>query len=211
VRAGVTQGVLLTAASFGVLLTLANLVAAVLALLAIVMYSVGYTMLLKRRTPQNIVWGGAAGCMPVLISWAAVTGGLSLTPVVLFLVVFFWTPPHYWPLAIRYRDDYAAAGVPMLPVVRPIAHACTQTVIYAILTVATSLLLIPIAGMGMVYTITASVLGAGFLVLVVMLRRVAGRPTPDGHALERAAMRVFHGSITYLALLFLAVAVDPFL
>lgn len=210
-RAGITQGLVLTAASFGVLLVLANVVAAVLALVAILMYSVGYTMLLKRRTPQNIVWGGAAGCMPVLIAWAAVTGGLSLTPVVLFLVVFFWTPPHYWPLAIRYREDYAAAGVPMLPVVRPIAHACTQTVVYAILTIATSLLLVPVAGMGVVYTITACVLGAGFLVLVVMLRRVAGRPTTDGQGLERAAMRVFHGSITYLALLFLAVAVDPFL
>ena len=210
VRAGLVQGVVLTAASFAVLLLLANSVAAVLALLAILMYSVGYTMLLKRRTSQNIVWGGAAGCMPVLIAWAAVTGGLTWTPVVLFLIVFFWTPPHYWPLAIRYRHDYAAAGVPMLPVVRPIAHACTQTVIYAALTVLTSLLLIPIAQMGVVYFATAIALGIAFMALVVRLRLIAARSADDDHTLERAAMQVFHGSITYLALLFLAVAVDPF-
>lgn len=223
VRAGLIQGALMSAASFGVLLLLANLVAALLALLAILMYSVGYTILLKRRTAQNIVWGGAAGCMPVLIAWAAVTGSLTWTPVLLFLIVFFWTPPHYWPLAIRYREDYAAAGVPMLPVVRPVAHTCTQTIIYASLTVATSLLLIPIADMGLVYTVSACVLGAAFLLLVVLLRRAASQSAlgtqsardttsaPDAAALERAAMRVFHGSITYLALLFLAVALDPFL
>ena len=100
-----------------VLSLLANPLAAALGALAIAFYVVGYTMLLKRRTPQNIVWGGAAGCMPVLIAWAAVTGSLAWTPVVLFLIVFWWTPPHYWPLSLRYRDDYAAAGVPMLPVV----------------------------------------------------------------------------------------------
>lgn len=211
VRAGVMQGIILAAASFGALLILANLVAAILALLAILMYAVGYTMLLKRRTAQNIVWGGAAGCMPVLIAWAAVTGRLSLTPVVLFLIVFFWTPPHYWPLAIRYREEYAAAGVPMLPVVRPVAHACTQTIVYACLTVGASLLLIPVAGMGPVYSVTACLLGVAFLVLVIMLRHAAATHPAGGAELERAALRVFHGSITYLALLFLAVAVDPFL
>ena len=118
VRAGLWQGALLAVASALVLLLTSNALAAVLALVAIAFYAIGYTMLLKRRTPQNIVWGGAAGCMPVLIAWAAVTGSLSWTPVVLFLIIFFWTPPHYWPLAMRFRDDYAAAGVPMLPVVR---------------------------------------------------------------------------------------------
>ena len=110
---------------------------------AIAFYAVGYTMLLKRRTPQNIVWGGAAGCMPVLIAWAAVTGSLSWTPVVLFLIIFFWTPPHYWPLAMRFKDDYAAAGVPMLPVVRTDGQVANSIIVYTWVMVATSLVLVP--------------------------------------------------------------------
>ena len=109
------------------------------------MYVVGYTMLLKRRTPQNIVWGGAAGCMQILIGWAAVTGSLTWAPMVLFGVVFFWTPPHYWPLSLRFKDDYAAAGVPMLPVVAPLSLVAREIIGYSWAMVLTSLLLVPAA------------------------------------------------------------------
>ena len=121
-------------------------------------------MALKRRTPQNIVWGGAAGCMPVLIGWAAVTGSLSWAPVVLFAIIFFWTPPHYWPLSLRFRDDYAAAGVPMLPVVADVVVVARRIVAYSWVMVAVSLLLWPVADTGPVYGLAATVLGAGFLV-----------------------------------------------
>ena len=208
VRAGIVQGVILGAASVVVLAVLANALAALLSLLAIGMYVVGYTIWLKRRTPQNIVWGGAAGCMPVLIAWAAVTGSLTWTPVVLFLIVFFWTPPHYWPLAIKYREDYAAAGVPMLPVVAPMSTVVRHVVIYSWVMVFTSLVLIPIASMGWLYSIGAVVCGAFFLYLAYSLRRVQDAGPED---IERAAMRLFHGSITYLAVIFLLVGVDPFL
>jgi protoheme IX farnesyltransferase len=207
VRAGIVQGVVLGVASVVVLAALANVLAALLSLLAIGMYVVGYTIWLKRRTPQNIVWGGAAGCMPVLIAWAAVTGSLSWTPVVLFLIVFFWTPPHYWPLAIKYREDYAAAGVPMLPVVAPMSTVVRHVVIYSWVMVATSLTLIPIAQMGWVYSIGAVACGSFFLILAYSLRRVRDQ-NPD--VIERAAMRLFHGSISYLAVIFLLVGIDPF-
>ena len=207
VRAGVWQGALLAVASALVLLLTSNALAAALALAAIAFYAVGYTMLLKRRTPQNIVWGGAAGCMPVLIAWAAVTGSLSWTPVVLFLIIFFWTPPHYWPLAMRFKDDYAAAGVPMLPVVRTDAQVATSIVIYTWVMVATSLVLVPVAPMGWVYGIGATLLGAGFLWEAHLLKR---RIAAGSGTVTATAMRLFHGSITYLALLFLLVALDPF-
>lgn len=206
VRAGLFQGFVLTVASAFFLAWWTNLLAAVLALVAVFLYAVGYTMWLKRRTPQNIVWGGAAGCMPVLIAWSAVTGSLSWTPVVLFLIVFFWTPPHYWPLAMKYREDYEAAGIPMLPVVRSAHQVSRSIVAYSWVMVATSVALIPVAGMGWVYGIASVVLGAGFLLLAYRL--LAGtRSQADPTVL---AMRLFHFSITYLALLFLAVAVDPF-
>ena len=206
-RIAVVQGVILALASVLVLLVMANVLAAVLAVVAIAFYAVGYTMLLKRRTPQNIVWGGAAGCMPVLIAWAAITGGLSWTPVVLFLIVFLWTPPHYWPLAIKYREEYAAAGVPMLPVVKPLTDTARQIVLYSWAMVAMSLVLIPVAGMGWVYSLGAVVLGAAFIYFAYVLRARINEPD----LILAAAMRLFHGSITYLALLFLLVAVDPFL
>ena len=207
VRAGLWQGAILAVLSALVLYVTSNLLAALLALAAIALYAVGYTMLLKRRTPQNIVWGGAAGCMPVLIAWAAITGSISWTPVVLFLVVFFWTPPHYWPLAMRFRDDYAAAGVPMLPVVRTDAQVSASILWYAWAMVAASLALIPVAPMGWVYGIGAAALGAAFLSEAYLLRRrvLAGESSANA-----TAMRLFHGSITYLALLFLLVAIDPF-
>ncbi len=207
VRAGLWQGALLAVASAVVLLVTANLLSAVLGLVAIAFYAVGYTMVLKRRTPQNIVWGGAAGCMPVLIAWAAVTGSLTWTPVVLFLIIFFWTPPHYWPLAMRFREDYAAAGIPMLPVVRTDVQVARSIIAYTWAMVATSLVLIPVAPMGWVYGMGATILGAAFLWEAYLLRRriIAGE-----QSVTATAMRLFHGSITYLALLFLLVALTPF-
>jgi protoheme IX farnesyltransferase len=208
VRAGVVQGALLALASAVILVLLANPLSAVLSLAAIAFYAVGYTMLLKRRTPQNIVWGGAAGCMPVLIAWSAVTGSLTWTPVVLFLVIFFWTPPHYWPLAMKFRDDYAAAGIPMLPVVATKQVVASNIVTYTWIMVAVSLVLVPVAPMGWVYACGAALLGAAFLVQAYVLRRAVAEDAPD---ITATAMRLFHGSITYLALLFLLVAIDPFL
>jgi protoheme IX farnesyltransferase len=199
---GIALGVISTA-WFGVFV---NWLSAGLALGALLFYVVVYTMLLKRRTPQNIVWGGAAGCMPVLIGWSAVTGGLTWAPAVLFGVIFLWTPPHYWPLSLRYRDDYAAAGVPMLGVVAgPLAVART-VVAYSWAMVACSLLLVPVGGAGLVYAASAALLGAGFLIEAY---RLLGRARRDESAL--APMRLFHLSITYLTLLFVAVAVDPFI
>ncbi len=207
VRAGMWQGALLALASAAVLLITANLLSAVLALVAIAFYAIGYTMLLKRRTPQNIVWGGAAGCMPVLIAWSAVTGSLTWTPVVLFLIIFFWTPPHYWPLAMRYREDYAAAGIPMLPVVRTDPQVANSIIAYAWVMVAVSLVLIPVAPMGWIYGVGAVVLGAAFMWEAYLLKR---RISAGADSVTATAMRLFHGSITYLALLFLLIAIDPF-
>lgn len=206
-REALVFGVVLGAVSVGWLWVTTGALPAVLALAAIAFYVGVYTMALKRRTPQNIVWGGAAGCMPVLIGWSAVTGSLAWTPVVLFAVIFFWTPPHYWPLSLRFRDDYAAAGVPMLPVVAGPVTVARQIVAYSWVMVAVSLLLWPVAGTTPVYAVAAVVLGAGFLREAhVLLRRAR-----SGVAVESSAMRLFHGSITYLTLLFVAVAVDPLL
>ena len=207
VRAGMVQGVILGILSMAVLWVTANLLSALLALAAIVFYAVGYTMILKRRTPQNIVWGGAAGCMPVLSAWSAVTGWLSWSPVVLFLIVFFWTPPHYWPLAMKFKEDYAAAGVPMLPVVRSEVQVTASILRYSWVMVAVSLVLIPVAPMGWVYATGAVVLGAGFIAMAYRLRSAVVNASGDVTA---RAMRLFHGSITYLALLFLLVALEPF-
>jgi protoheme IX farnesyltransferase len=177
-----------------------NWLAAGLADVAIAFYVGVYTMVLKRRTAQNIVWGGAAGCMPVFIGWAAVTGTLSWAAVVLFAVIFFWTPPHFWALAIKFKDDYARANVPMLPVVATPEVVARRVVAYSWAMVLTSALLA--LDTGLIYWVSAGVLGAVFLreahVLEVKVRR-GGAPNP---------MRLFHFSITYLALLFLAVAVD---
>jgi protoheme IX farnesyltransferase len=184
---------------------LTNWLAAALSFGAILLYVVFYTIILKRRTPQNIVWGGVAGCMPVLIGWAAVTGDLSWPPVILFMIIFLWTPPHYWPLSMKYRSDYQAAGVPMLAVVRGRAQVGLQVILYAWATVACSLLLIPIAGMGLLYSCTALVTGGWFIYETHRLYSLAIR---HEHV---SPMRVFHGSIAYLTLLFVAVGVDPLL
>jgi protoheme IX farnesyltransferase len=183
---------------------LTNWLAAVLTLAAIVFYVVVYTMVLKRRTAQNIVWGGAAGCMPVLIGWVAVTGKVSWAPFVLFAIVFCWTPPHFWSLAIRYRDDYERAGVPMLPVVASPTEVARKIVAYSWLTVAASLVLWPVAT-GWVYGVLA--LGAGATLLVAshqLLARTKARIDPS-------SMRLFHLSNSYLAFIFVAVALDTFL
>ncbi|AJM77717.1 heme o synthase [Rathayibacter toxicus] len=183
----------------------ANWLSAGLSLAAILIYVVFYTLFLKRRTPQNIVWGGIAGCMPVLIGWSAVTGLLDWAPVILFFIIFLWTPPHYWPLSMKYRDDYQAAGVPMLAVVRGRTTVGLQVILYAWATVACSLLLIPVAGMGILYTVVALGSGIWFIAETHRLYSVAIRH-------ERVSpMRVFHGSIGYLTLLFLAVGIDPLL
>jgi protoheme IX farnesyltransferase len=195
----------LGAVSIGWLWAFTNWVAALLSLGAILLYVVFYTMILKRRTAQNIVWGGVAGCMPVLIGWAAVTGDLSWPPFILFLIIFLWTPPHYWPLSMKYRDDYQAAGVPMLSVVRGRAQVGLQVILYAWATVACSLLLVPIADMGLVYTLVAVGSGAWFIYETHRLYNLAIR---HEHV---SPMRVFHGSIAYLTLVFVAVGVDPLL
>jgi protoheme IX farnesyltransferase len=185
-----------------------NWLSASLALAANLFYVVVYSLVLKRRTAQNIVWGGAAGCFPALIGWTAVTGSLAWTPVVLFLVVFFWTPPHFWALALRYRDDYAAAKVPMLPVVATERAVTTQIVAYSWVMVALSLLLWPVAGTGWVYPAAAAALGGAFLVEAYRLYGLARRGV-SGVALR--PLRLFHWSNTYLALLFVAVALDAVL
>ncbi|CAB4860158.1 MAG: protoheme IX farnesyltransferase [Actinobacteria bacterium] len=190
-------------ASLAVLTLVANLLAAALSLAAILFYVFVYTLLLKRRTEQNIVWGGIAGCFPVLIGWAAVTGEISVTPWILFVVVFLWTPAHYWPLSLRYADDYAAASVPMLSVLRPKVAVGLQVILYAWATVVASLVLIPVAPMGVVYSVVAVLAGGWF---IVETHRLYNRSVAGG---DTNAMRVFHASNTYLTALFIAVAIDP--
>jgi heme o synthase len=202
-RAALVFGLALAVVSTLWLGLLVNWLSAGLALVANVFYVVGYTIILKRRTTQNIVWGGAAGCFPALIGWTSVTNGLAWAPVVLFLVVFFWTPPHFWALAIRYREDYSRAGVPMLPVVASPLRVAREIVIYAWLTVATSLLLWPLAT-GWVYAALAGAAGAVLLVGAhrLLLRTQRGEnPKP---------MQLFHLSNSYLAFVFVAIALDTF-
>jgi len=176
-----------------------NLLSAVLAVAATLFYVFVYTLWLKRTSSQNIVIGGAAGAVPVLVGWAAVTDSLSWTPLVLFALIFLWTPPHFWSLAVKYRDDYRAANVPMLPAVATFKRTSYEILVYTVALIACSLLLVPVASLGTLYLVAASVLGAGFLVLAV---RLAIRETP------KAAMRLFSYSITYLTVLFVCMAVD---
>ena len=198
-------GLLLGVVAVGLMAAVTNLLAAGLTAAAIAFYVVVYTMLLKRRTAQNIVWGGAAGCMPVLIGWTAVTGSLAWPAAVLFAVIFFWTPPHFWALAIRYREDYARANVPMLPVVASPLRVAGEIVAYAWVTVLVSLALWPLAT-GWVYGVLAVLAGAAFL---VSAHRLLARTRAGSNA--KAAMQMFHMSNSYLAFLFVAVAVDTFL
>jgi protoheme IX farnesyltransferase len=197
-----TFGIVLGVLSFAWLAGLVNVLSAVLALAANLFYVLVYTMGLKRRTTQNIVIGGAAGCVPVLVGWAAVTGEIGLPAWVLFAIIFAWTPPHFWALAMRYRDDYARAGVPMLPVVRGVRETARQILLYSVLMVATTLLFGPIGRMGAIYLVAAVALGAVFVARAVQLYR---SPT------EKAAIQLFRYSISYLTLLFVAMAADAIL
>jgi protoheme IX farnesyltransferase len=192
-------GLVLEATAFVWLWGTVNLLAATLAVSAMLFYVFVYTIWLKPRSPQNIVIGGAAGAVPVLVGWAAVTGSLGAPAWVLFAIVFFWTPPHFWALALRYQDDYEAAGIPMLPVVSGITNAVRQIILYSVIVVATTLLLFAFEAMGIVYFVAAVGLGVAFVWQAFALRR---DPTP------RRAMRLFAFSNTYLALLFAAIAVD---
>jgi heme o synthase len=207
----------LGATVFGVILGIAatlwlgyfvNWLSAALALGANAFYIAVYTLWLKRRTPQNIIWGGIAGCFPPLIGWTAVTGSLALTPFVMFLIVFFWTPPHTWALAIRYREDYAGANVPMLPVVRSAPVVARLIMVYSLVTVLVSLALWPVAHTGWLYPAVAVVLGVALLWQSALLLARARRGLTDA-ALQ--PMRLFHWSNSYLALLFVAAAVDTLL
>jgi protoheme IX farnesyltransferase len=201
-------GIALMVVSTLVLGFLVNWLSSLLALAASAFYLFGYTMVLKRRTTQNIVWGGLAGCFPTLIGWTAVTDRFDWAPVVLFLVVFFWTPPHTWALAMRYREDYARVDVPMLPVVKDAAGVARQIVGYSWVMVATSLALWPVAHTGPLYPIAATVLGAGFLVEAhLMWQRARG----SNELTVVKPMRLFHWSNMYLSLLFVAVALTPLL
>ncbi|MBD0329331.1 MAG: protoheme IX farnesyltransferase [Thermoleophilia bacterium] len=193
-------GLALSALSFVLLASLANVLTALLALAGNLFYVLVYTGWLKRSTPQNIVVGGAAGAVPPLVGWAAATGNLTLPALFLFLVVFVWTPPHFWALALLIRRQYEAAGVPMLPVVRGERETTRQIVLYTVGLVALTLAPLAWGMFGAVYLVAAVALGAGFLLLAWRLRR---EPTPG-----RAAL-VFHYSLAYLALLFVAMAVDP--
>jgi protoheme IX farnesyltransferase len=188
-------------AAFGLLSVAVNLLAAALALGGLLGYVLVYTLWLKRRTPQNIVIGGAAGAVPPLVAWAAVTGSLDGTAIFLFALVFFWTPPHFWALSLLMKDEYARAGVPMLPVVRGEAETRWQIALYAVLLVAWSALPLAVAALpfGGVYLTAAGLLGLGFLAHVVWLARRPGR---------RAALRTYLFSLAYLAAMFAAAVAD---
>ena len=194
----------LEVAAFCLLALEVNTLSAVLAVSAMAFYVLVYTVWLKRRSSQNIVVGGAAGAVPVLVGWAAVTGSLSWTPVVLFAVIFIWTPPHFWALAVRYRDDYEAAHVPMLPVVASLRRTTLEILVYTVVLWATTLLFGAVASMGPLYGASAIVLGACFTWLAAMLYRDARAD----RASVAKSMRLFGFSITYLTLLFAAMAAD---
>ncbi|MGC2485210.1 MAG: heme o synthase [Acidimicrobiales bacterium] len=190
--------------AFAVLAVWVNVLAAWLALSATAFYVIVYTMILKRRSKQNIVIGGAAGAVPVLVGWAAVTNSLGWTPVLLFLVIFLWTPPHFWALAVRYRDDYQAANVPMMPVVASLRRTTLEILIYSVVLWALTLLIGTSAHLGWIYAISATVLGAMFTFYALRLYRHARNDKAD----VAEAMKMFHFSITYLSALFILMAVD---
>lgn len=196
-------GISLGVAAFGWLWATANLLSATLAVATILFYVLVYTLLLKRRTAQNIIWGGAAGCMPVVIGWSAVTATVDWPAVVMFAVVFFWTPPHTWSLAMNFCDDYRRVGVPMLPAVASPVHVSRQIVIFTWLMVAASLLLIPATSW--VYATAALLAGTWFIAVAHRLHTAVQRGEPS------RPMRLFHLSNSYLALVFVAIAVDSVL
>jgi protoheme IX farnesyltransferase len=206
VRGAVALGITLSLLSVIWLESQVNTLSALFAASAIVFYVCVYTLLLKRRTSSNIVWGGAAGCFPVLIGWAAVTNSISLAPIVLFLIVFWWTPPHYWPLSMQYRKDYENAGIPMLPVVANREKVASQIAIYSWIMVATTMVLPLVSELSIVY-----VLGAIILNLIFMREVYALKNRAKSDDLDINPMKLFHWSITWLALLFFLIGLDPLL
>jgi heme o synthase len=193
-------GLALSALSFVLLASFANVLTAVLALVGNLFYVLVYTRWLKRSTPQNIVIGGAAGAVPPLVGWAAATGNLALPALALFAIVFFWTPPHFWALALLIKRDYQAAGIPMLPVVRGERETARQIVLYTVVLIAVTLVPVTWGMFGALYFVAAIVLGGAFLWLALRLRR---------ELVPARAAVLFHYSLAYLALLFVAMAVDP--
>jgi protoheme IX farnesyltransferase len=214
-RSALAFAVSLEVVAFALLWGTVNLLSAVLAVSACLFYVFVYTLWLKRTSSRNIVIGGAAGAVPTLIGWSAVTGSLDWAPVVLFGIIFYWTPPHFWALAIRYRDDYAAADVPMLPVVESMRRTSERILVYTLLLWVLTLVFSPVAGMGNLYLGAAIVLGGVFTAFAVRLWRLNGNETGLAVAggvgeveLRAVAMRTFAWSITYITLLFGAMAVD---
>ena len=200
-RNALVFAVTLEVIAFAVLWAGANLLSGLLALSATFFYVFVYSLWLKRTSKQNIVIGGAAGAVPVLVGWAAVTNGLGWTPWLLFLLIFLWTPPHFWALAIKHREDYQAAGVPMLPVVETREKVIRSMILYTIALIACSLVVIPVADMGWVYGVSAGILGAAFLWGTIALGRADT---------ASASMKLFSFSITYISVLFVALTVDVF-
>jgi protoheme IX farnesyltransferase len=198
-RAALIYGITLGVASEAVLLIGVNTLAALLALCGLLGYVFVYTLWLKPRTPQNIVIGGAAGAIPPLVGWAAVTGSLNLTAWLLFAIVFMWTPPHFWALSLLIKDDYAAGHVPMLPVVRGERSTTTHIIVYSAILVATTLIPVATGAFGAIYAVSAALLGLGFIWMAARLRREADRP---------AALRTYLYSLAYLAMLFVMMVVD---
>jgi protoheme IX farnesyltransferase len=217
-RAALTFAISLEVVAFAFLWGTVNLLSAALAVSACLFYVFVYTLWLKRTSTHNIVIGGAAGAVPVLVGWSAVTGTLDWAPVILFAIIFYWTPPHFWALAIRYREDYAAADVPMLPAVASIRRTSERILVYTVLLWALTLVFSPVAGMGHLYLGAAFVLGGIFTWYALRLRKV-GLQEPQLVALGSAgelqlratAMRTFTWSITYITLLFGAMALDQLL
>lgn len=205
-RITLIYGLVLSSLSIIVLRLTTNSLAASLAALAIIFYVGVYTLLLKRRTAQNIVWGGIAGCFPVVIGWSAVTGDLTWEPIMLFLVVFFWTPPHYWPLSMRFRDEYEAAQVPMLPVIANDAQVVKQILLYSYAMVATSLTLL--AALSWIYAALAIASGFWFIFEAHKLQRLVKASNSGSKEIDKIAMKLFHGSISYLSIIFFAVGLD---
>ena len=198
-NAALVFGLVLEVVAFVWLTLTVNLLSASLSVSAMLFYVFVYTIWLKPRSPQNIVIGGAAGAVPALVGWASVTNSLSASAWIMFAIVFCWTPPHFWALSVRYRDDYAKAGIPMLPVVVGIPAAARQILVYTVVTVVVSFALVPVSGLGWIYGVASLVLGVFFVLGALGLVR---KPTPEG------ALKLFHYSNTYLAALFVAIAAD---
>jgi len=201
-RNALVFAITLEVVAFVILFAGANLLAACLAMSATAFYVFVYSMWLKRSSKQNIVIGGAAGAVPVLVGWAAVTNSLGWAPVVLFVIIFLWTPPHFWALAIRHTEDYRAAGVPMLPVVASMKETIRSMIAYSVVLTVSTLVLVPVANLGLIYGITALVFGVAFVIGTIAL---GSNPT------EARSMRLFSFSITYVSAIFLALTLDVLL